>query len=317
MKHRLITLFGAGAVWLTGSAFSGRTADLLPETDGAAAAMQQQPATPDPPELPLPAIPPTLRQPAQRAGWLIRHFWDEVDFRDPLRSHNETLMEQHFVNFVSLFPHADPTDHTPAVDTLMRRAEADGAAFRLVAGLAEKYLFETDSPLRDDALYLLFLDRIVEAPVLDRYERMRPQVQQEALRKNRPGMTAADFPYVTREGERTTLHQTETSGPLLLIFYDPTCGHCQEVMAELRRDSQVAEAVASGELEVLAICVDGTAEALKVSSASLPETWLTGYEEGTIYDEELYALRSMPTLYLLDAQKRILRKEPTPATLFE
>ena len=282
-----------------------------------AAAAAQTAAAPDVPELPLPTIPPTLRQPALRAAYLIEHFWDAMDFSDTARTRNRDFVEQHLVNFLSLFPHADPASHAPAVANLMQRAACNPEAYRLLAELAEKYLFETDSPLFAEETYLLFLEQIVASPAMGPYEVLRPQYQLEALRKNRPGMVAADFAYVTRDGEPATLHRTESGDRLLLIFYDATCAHCQEVMAELRSEPQLTQAVDSGRLEVLAICVDADREALLQSSADLPGTWMTGFEEGGIYENELYMLRSMPTLLLLDGAKRVLLKNLTPGQLLQ
>lgn len=309
MKRLLLLLCGAAGL-----------ACAHPQSAAAAAAASRQ--TPPPaaasaevPDLPLPQIPATLRQPAQRAAYLIEHFWDALEFRDTLRSRNAQFVEQHFVNFLSLFPHADPASHRPAVDALLDRAAADGPAYRLIAELAEKYLFERDSPLLSEETYILFLERVTRSPHLGPYESLRPRYQLEALRKNRPGMQAADFAYTRPDGSRTTLRETAVSGRLLLIFYDPTCDHCREVMGQLRDDLRVARAVAAGEAEVLAICVGGDRAALLESSAGLPETWLLGCDEGLIYDSELYMLRSMPTLFLLDADQRVVLKNTSVEAL--
>ena len=42
----------------------------------------------------------------ERAEYIISRFWDGMDFADTLRSRDRQFMEQNFVNFLSLFPHA-------------------------------------------------------------------------------------------------------------------------------------------------------------------------------------------------------------------
>lgn len=266
-------------------------------------------------ELPLPEVPVTLRDPASRAAYIVNHFWDGLEFGDTLRSRNSGFMEQNFANFISLFPHADPESLAPAVRTLMGKARADSAAYMLLTDIAEKYLYDPNSPMLSEDYYILFLEQMVDSPLLGEYGSMRPRYQLEAARKNRPGMTAADFPYLTRNGRRATLHTTSAKEYLLLLFYDPECGHCKEIMAQLEQDSLLADRVRSGRLKVLAICAEEDLEAWKRTASSLPRQWTVGFDTGNIYEQGLYVVRAMPTLYLLDKDKRVVLKDVLPAQL--
>lgn len=296
----LCCVLGIGAAWL-------RPAE----------AAAQERAASGPPDLPLPEIPQSLREPGQRAAYLIGHFWDEMDFSDIARSRSRDYMERQLVNFLSLFPHADTAAHAGAAERLVRQAERDPGAFRLVARLSEKYLFEPDSPLFSEELYLLFLDRITASALSDDPSLRRLRYQQEALRKNLPGTQAADIEYIGRDGGQTSLYRSGSGACLLLILYDADCAHCMEVMAELRGDDGIAQAVETGGLEVLAICLDSDREALLRSSADLPAAWMTGYETGGIFEEESYMIRSLPTLLLLDGEKRVLLRNTSPAGVRE
>ena len=273
------------------------------------------PQNPDSLSLPLPAIPPTLRQPAERAAFLIARFWDAMDFSDPAQARNADFLERNLVDFLSVFPHADPAAHEAAAATLLQRAEADPECYRLLAGLLEKYLFSPDSPVFSEELYLLFLDRMTESEILPASLRRRLRFQQEALRKNRPGMPAADFAYETRDGDRTSLYGTAAGETLLLILYDADCAHCREVMDELREEPLLAQAVGAGALHVLAVCLDADRDALLRSSAGLPAAWTTGFETGAIYEDALYMIRSLPTLLLLDADRRVVLRNAGLADL--
>lgn len=294
-----------------------RTLPLLLWILTAAAAPGRVAAEPPAPvdELPLPAVPPTLRRPADRAAYLLEHFWDALSFGDTLRSRDRAFMEQHFSTFVSVFPHAGEPARRTAVRKLLERAEADTAAYVLLTEIAEKYLYETDSPLYSEADYQLFLEQFAEAPVLGEYGRVRPRWQLETVRKNRPGMTAADFAYTTRAGGRTTLHETPAGQSLLLIFYDPDCDHCREVLATLQQDPTLEQLTADGRLTVLAVYSGGDRALWRQTAAALPERWTVGYESGAMQERGAYVLRQLPTLYLLDRDKRVLLKEPRPEQL--
>ena len=224
-------------------------------------------------------------------------------------------MEQNFSNFISVFPYAEEEARKRAVETLLRKAEADSAGYVLLRDVTEKYLYEPNSPMLSEEFYILFLERQVNSPILGEQGTLRLHRQLDAARKNRPGMTAADFAYTTREGNNTTLHQTDTEGELLLIFYDPDCEHCKEVMSELQTDKTLSEAVALGKMKVVAIYSDEDHELWKRTAGLLPKEWTVGYDGGTLQENGAYVLRAMPTLYLLDREKKVILKDVQPAQL--
>lgn len=263
-------------------------------------------------ELPLPDIPPTLREPRERAAYLLGHFWDAMEFTDTLRSRDRAWLEQHFANFASLFPHADTAAVASSVDSVLLAAAADRPALDLLIETAEKYLWEPDSPLCDDGYYMLFLERMLRCPALDRYEKIRPAYRLETTRRNRVGSTAADFAYTDRSGELHTLHATGGE-LLLLLFYDPDCDHCMETISSLRDLAPLRRAVGSGRLTVLTLFADG--DPASWHTPPLPEGWIDGLDATGVQERERYAFKRLPALYLLDRDKRVLAKEPDPETL--
>ena len=271
------------------------------------------------PVLPLPAVPTTLRTPPARAAYVVRHFWDAMDFSDTLRSHNRDFMEQNFVNCLSLFPIADTTALAPAVATLVGRAQTDAGALSLLVETAEKYLYEQDSPLFNETYYQLFADALAATP-LPHSKRLRIEAQRTAMRKNRVGTPAADFTFETRDGRRLRLSEAAQGRPMLLLFYDPDCDHCMQTIAELSGSELLNGTVARGDLVVVAVYAgfDGSDRASWLRTLDrLPSAWTVGFDRGTIYTRDLYVLRNLPALYLLDASRRVVLKDTTPARLSE
>lgn len=266
-------------------------------------------------ELPLPSVPTTLKTPTERANYIINHIWDAMDFRDTLRSHNQAFMEQNFSNFISLFPYAEEQPQRAAVAALLDKAEADSAAYVLLKNIAEKYLYELSSPMYSEDYYIIFLERYANSVILGEHGTLRPRRQLDAARKNRPGTTAADFTYTTRHGDSTTLYQTTAKGDLLLMFYDPDCEHCKEVMGELQANETLSNAIALGKITVLAIYSGDDRDLWKRTASSLPANWTVGYETGTLQENGSYVLRAMPTLYWLDSNKKVLLKDVPPMQL--
>ena len=268
-------------------------------------------------ELPLPAVPQTLREPADRADYIIEHFWDGMNFADTLRSHSDDFMEQNFSNFVSVFPYAREDARRRAVDRVMSAAQADSAAYVKLADIAEKYLYDPNSPMLSEDLYILFLEKLVDSPMLGDYGTLRYRYQMEAALKNRPGMTAADFAYITRDGRSHMLRSTPVRGQLLVIFYDPDCEHCKEIMAGLSGDPSISAAVADGRLTVLALYAEGDRKLWESTVQMLPAEWTAGLVVSDIIESQRYVLRAMPTIYLMDADKRIILKDAPAAMIAE
>ena len=266
-------------------------------------------------ELPLPAVPQTLREPADRADYIIEHFWDAMEFADTLRSHSDDFMEQNFSNFVSVFPYAREDARRRAVEGLMEAAKVDTAAYVKLADIAEKYLYDPNSPMLSEDVYILFLEHLSVSPLLGDYGTIRYRYQLEAARKNRPGMTAADFAYITPDGRSHMLRKTPVRGQLLVIFYDPECEHCKEIMAALRSETSLRAAVADGRLTVLAMCAEGDRRQWESTLTDMPAEWTAGYVVSDIVESQRYVLRAMPTLYLLDADKKVLMKDVPAAVV--
>lgn len=272
-------------------------------------------ATDSIPELPLPKVPAMLREPELRAAYIIEHFWEAMDFRNTSLSRNKDFLEQNFSNFISVFPYAGEQAQRTAIATLLNKAGADATAYKLLADVVEKYLYEPNSPMMSEEYYILFLEQLVKSPVLGASSTKRLRWQLETARKNRPGMTAADFAYTARNGSKTTLHKTASKGDMLLIFYDPDCDHCKEIMGELQADETLTGMAASGKIKVLAIYSGDDHDLWKSTAGSLPSGWTVGYEAGVLQENGSYVLRAMPTLYLLDRDKKVVLKDVLPAQL--
>lgn len=265
-------------------------------------------------ELPLPDVPASLTVPEERAEYIICHFWDGMDFADTLRSRDRLFMEQNFANFISLFPHARQEALPPYIDKLLERAAADSVASGLVKNIAERYLDDPNSPMRNEEYYILFLEGQLRLPGLPEKERMQLACRLETAKKNRPGMKATDFSYIDRDGNRRTLHATQ-GNPLLLLFYDPACSHCSEILDGLRESPLISNLVVDGKLSVLAVYTEGDRNLWNETKNSLPREWIVAIDDSSIVDRELYDLPAMPVIYLLGKEKNVLLKDPAPEAL--
>ncbi len=266
-------------------------------------------ANDDIPELLLPSVPDTIRVPADRADYVMRHFWDAMDFADNTITHNNVFMEQNVVNYLSLLPHAHQDKLPTIIDSFLDTANTDGDTYSIIYDLAGKYLNNSDSPMRNEEYYILFLNHAVNKGNLNEAERARAAFKLEMAMKNRPGTKAPDFSMMTREGDTETLSETLTDGNNVILFYDPDCNHCAEVIDYLQNAPQLKG------IKVIAVDSEEDHYLWEATKDQLPDTWTVGFALDPIQDTEQYVFPEMPTIYLIDGNGTILLKEATMENL--
>lgn len=261
-------------------------------------------------DFPYPSIPNELRTPEERGTYLLAHYWDNFDFSDTTLLHKPEITEQGFSNFIDLLPRigSDSIVVLNGVKAFAEKAFAVNtptATRTYFAKLTEHYLYNPNSPMRSDDLFLLFLPHLCSAEwdeaTLTRYRYMMVNLQ-----KNQTGSMATDFTYVNRQGQKGSLY--ETDGELLLLyFYDPDCEDCHRTTELMRKDSLFS---ANPRLQVLAIYPYENISEWRSQIQPFPSEWIDAYSpKGEIETEGLYFLRATPTLYLLDSHKRVLLKD--------
>ena len=250
-------------------------------------------------EFRLPDMPVTLTAPGDRAAYLSLHYWDHFDFADTSLISRPEITEQAFVDFISILPYTPKAQE--AVDTLFRRALADREMLYHFISLGDKYLYEPNSPMHDEELHILVSACLGQSSGLEETDRIRPRHLLEMALKNRPGDVATDFTVVCRDGRSRRLSDIK-AGYVLVYFNDPDCEDCRRVKELLTLSPVVNDLLESGRLKLLSVCVEGKTPAWE--KAEFPAGWIDGYDaDQRLTREQVYDLKAMPTLYLLDAEK--------------
>lgn len=261
-------------------------------------------------ELALPVLPKDMTNPVDRADYLLAHFWDAMDFADSSRVRDRDFMEQNLVNFFSVMPHASADGRQAAVGNLMQMASVNVDAYKLIMELAEHYLYEPGSPMRDEEMFIPFLNVAVDSPVLTESERIRPRYLLDEALRNRVGAMSTDFDMKLRGGSTVGMHKFTSGKPALLMFYDPECDHCAETIEILRTDNTLNRLLGEGRINVLAVYPFGEEYVwLNDPMVKIPVGWTDAFAD--MSEVDLYSFPEMPVLYLLDASGRVLLKDAT------
>ena len=247
---------------------------------------------------------------------MIEHYWDNFNFADTqfIERIEEVEMLRAYATFVQHF--VGPTDSEP-IRRLMQRASASRKMMDYFVRLGEKVLHDPNSPLRSDELYIAVLEAQIASPHYDEYEKMAPKYDLQLARQNRIGHKANDLIYTTADGKRHKLHDI-TSRYTLLYINNPGCPMCRDITEALRRSGIIGKKTASGELTIVCLYPDEELDAWRKELSAMPTTWIHSYDHGcVIRQSNSYDLRAIPSLYLLDSEKRVLLKDCTDVRLVE
>jgi hypothetical protein len=133
---------------------------------------------------------------------------------------------------------------------------------------------------------------------------------------NRTGTKAADFRFSERNGKTRRLYDVKADN-IILFFSNPGCKACLDIINTLKSMPVVAEGIASGRLAVLNIYIDEDLKAWREYMPIYPEEWINGYDpDYVIRTDVLYNVRAIPSLYLLDKDKKVIMKDAPEARLF-
>ena len=264
---------------------------------------------------PYPAIPDTLRSVEQRAGYLSEHYWDNYNFADTLLLKSKEVTEQGFVNFIDILnrftldnaskgvAHKDiaQKDITQkdiaqkdiarkditqkGIACFTRKAFSNAAAKERFENLIEHYFEDQLSPVRNDRVYLIFLEEMKNSPCFDETEKERIAFKIKTTNKNLPGDIAINFKFKDENGKEHQLSDYKDQ-KVILYFYDPDCENCHEVSAWLKQQTIPAD------IKVLKMIADN-------------------------HISYMYSLKNMPTIFLLDKENKVILKDCTAQELIE
>lgn len=269
------------------------------------------------PLFPLPDIPVMITDPEESMVYLSKHYWDLFPFADTTLITQPEITEQGLVDYIQLLNQIAPIDAQNSINTLLDKAKLHPTMYLHFVSLLEKYLYDPNSPFRSDEHYIVALQHFRQSGLLSLAKQEVYGFQLEMTLKNRAGSTATNFAYTTANGDKQMMHALQ-SNYLILFFTNPDCPSCAET-TELLVNSKALQGVfllnssASSMLTVLSIYPDSNIEEWRKALPRMPQQhWVNAYDEGTVVtNKRLYDIKAIPTLYLLDKNKKVILKDST------
>ncbi len=283
--------------------------------------------------LPFPevSVPGMMTSQADVAEYLAMNFWNGIT--DPSRDYpcdsllvsgvSRADVEQHFANWTAILDMVPQAVADKAVTKLYDRALAcerrnsGSNVFESFNEIAETYLYDPNSPMRNEDYYHVYVKRLASYEGLDEAVRGKYEFEAAMTGLNRAGTVATDFRFCDVRGRIHTLYGIKA--PLTLLFFsNPGCEACLNIINVLKGEPAIAGMIADGRLAVLNIYIDEDLQGWRDYMPVYPEEWYNGFDpDFIIRGDTIYNVRAIPSLYLLDADKRVILKDAPENKMFD
>ena len=252
------------------------------------------------------------------------HYWDGINFYDDRIARTPaSLFEERIDKYFNTLVYPQPDSVIKELDWMLGYASIseDMTKFLLVKFvnryLNQKYMWE-------DAVFVFLYEKYFSQKS---YAWLTPQGKKTitdryySLLQNIMGNPAENISLPDTAGRMTSLY-TDTSQYTIVCFWDPTCSHCQETVPVLDSMYRIKWKAAGVRMFAVAKETSGSKKDwLSFISEHHLQDWTNVYyskaDEKARVDanipgySQLYDVQTLPTVYLLDKNKRIVAKKLT------
>ncbi|MBI5370793.1 MAG: DUF5106 domain-containing protein [Sphingobacteriales bacterium] len=256
------------------------------------------------------------------------HYWDGVNFWDGRLAYTpffDEKLDKYFAQLVM----PDPDSVIKEIDRMLGFASINEEMNRfLLVKFVNRYL--NQKYMWEDAVFVHLFEKYFSQKTyswLNEAGRKTITERAYSLMANILGTPASDIALPDSSNTPVSLYALQADYTLV-AFWDPTCGHCKEVLPKL--DSFYRAKWKADGLKIYAVAkeTEGTKiDWLKFIGDNNLREWSHVYysreddkartDSGIPGYSQLYDVQSFPTLYLLDKDKRIIAKKLTYQQLDE
>lgn len=270
---------------------------------------------------PLPDVPGMITDLQERQDYIASHYWDgffdgewTTDSAHVLGV-PDTEVEKNISAFI-LFLQTQPMDRArEEVGDLFGKIEAKQAAdtsslvYLRMTEMVSRYLYDPNSPMRSEDYYLPFVEGLARSRFTDDARRAGYEFELRMCRLNPYGSVAPDFRFRDIAGHEGSLHGIKADYTVL-FFSNPGCNYCREIIDGIESRPYVDSLIADGTLAVVNIYIDSDVDKWREYAPIYPADWINAYDFGqAINSGQLYFVRAIPSIYLLDSEKRVILKD--------
>ena len=262
--------------------------------------------------------------------YMASNYWNNLT--DPSRDYlcdsmyvngvDKDVVEQKFADWTLILDNIPLDAALRSIGGLYDRALAcekknkGSNVFETFVTLADKYFYDPNSPMRNEEYYLPFVSKYATYEGLSEVERGKFERDARLCALNRIGTKATDFRFADRSGVIRNLYDIDA--PFTLLFFsNPGCEACMQIITVLKEEPAISSLIDQGTLKILNIYIDEDIQAWRSYMPIYPKQWYNGFDpDFVLRSNEMYNIRAIPSLYLLDKEKNVLLKDVPENVLF-
>lgn len=242
--------------------------------------------------------------------YYIEHFFDNFAWNDP-RIFNTPVVEQKMKEICNLIYQLDNPDFDTLLVAAMEKAKVNQTSYEYLFDALEYVLGRNISPYKVEHTYIAMLKNALPYPKLDENRKRRYTRELGFIDKNHAGDTIPNFNMVLANGDTISMYDIQSEYTLLYLQH-PTCPTCHQVRNKMKDFDKLNKAIASGKLKVVMVYFEDDPQVWSnyINSREANPKYLQGWNfDQTIEDQNLFDTRTIPYMFLLDKDKKVIKKD--------
>lgn len=248
-----------------------------------------------------PVAPEEMEALDERCDYIVKHFWDNFDFK------NKTTIDQFALNnafqvYVSPMRYANKKEVDQSIEKLLGKISGNPSLLLQFTKAAEENLYGPRADFWSDPLYLKFLDAVIKNKKIKDNRKTKFISQAKSIRESEVGTKAPSFNFTDKDGEAKIYFPMST--PTLLIFGNPDDTDWRLSRLKMDSNMKLGEALQKGKLNIIYILpfsIDNWQNLI----SNYNKYWTVGNSPES---SEYYDLRLNPSVYIVGSDGEILNK---------
>ena len=242
--------------------------------------------------------------------YYIEHFFDNFAWNDP-RIFNTPIVEQKLKEYCNLIYQLDNPDYDTLVVAALNKAKINQTSYEYLFDALQYVLGRIVSPYKVEHTYIAMLKDALTYPKLNEDRKRHHTRELGFINKNLAGDTIPNFVMVLANGDTTTIYDIQSEYTILYLQH-PTCPTCHNVRNMMKNFPKLNQAIESGRLKVVMVYFEDDPKVWSnyVNSSEANPKYVQGWNfDQSIADKDLFDTRTIPFMFLLDKDKKVIKKD--------
>lgn len=241
--------------------------------------------------------------------YMAEHLYDNYVWKDERLLNTPVCINKH-KQFANLMYYIDYQEGAPIMKKVLTAAQVNEKSYAAFFEHMEKVLGATKSPYRVEGIYIEMLKNAIAYDKIDKVKKVRYEAELKHLDKNLDGSVLPNFNILLGNGDTTTLY--DVKAPYMLVYFQhPECPTCREARTRMKDYPMLNKAIDEGKIVVLTVYFEKDKKIFDnyMKTEANPK-WLHSWNyDNRIEKEELFYLITIPYMFLVDKDKRVIKKD--------